>query len=236
MYYALFLIGLALLTAFIGYSTVATARLFKHWRAPFNPLLNRADTLLRLVLIGLCIGLGLLSQLDWTTLGWVVENPLRQLALGLGVGGLLAAGLLALSSWLMHTTGTRFYSQQFVEMITPRSTKELIQVMVALAPVVLLEELLFRSLLMGGLSPIFDRVLLLIGVSMLFGAMHLLQGVWGMVGAGLASIVLGALFLTEQSLLAPVIAHYVTNLVQILLAMRLLRCRQEAPSDSLDMR
>jgi membrane protease YdiL (CAAX protease family) len=218
------------LTAFIGYSTVATARLFKHWRAPYNPLLNRADLFLRLVLIGLCIGLGLLSQLDWVTLGWVVANPLRQIAIGLGVGGALAVGLLALPNWLVRTTGTRFYSKQFVEMITPHSTRELYQVMLALVPVVLLEELLFRSVLMGGLSPIFDATLLLSGVSMLFGALHLMQGSWGMVGAGFASIVLGALFLMEQSLLAPVVAHYVANLMQIILAMRLVRQNQTAES------
>jgi membrane protease YdiL (CAAX protease family) len=227
MYYALFLVGLSILTVFIGYSTVATARLFKHWRAPYNPLLNRADMVLRLVLIGLCIGLGLLSQLDWVTLGWVVEQPLRQVLIGLGVGGALAIGLFALSTRLVRTTETRFYSQEFVKMITPRSTKEFYQVMLALGPVVLLEELLFRSLLLGGLSPIIDTTLLLIGVSVIFGAMHLLQGIWGMVGAGLASIVFGALFLTEQSLLAPVVAHYVANLLQIILAMRLLLRQQQ---------
>jgi membrane protease YdiL (CAAX protease family) len=227
MYYVLFLIGLLALTVFISYSTFVTASLLRRWRLPHNPLLNKADILLRLALIGLCIGLGLLSQLEWTTLGWVFHNPLRQILLGLGVGGALAVGLSGLSRWAVRTTGTRFYSRKFIEMITPRSTTELYQVMLALGPVVLLEELLFRSLLIGGLSPILPVTPLLIGASVLFGAMHLPQGAWGMVGAGLASVVLGVLFLAEQSLLAPIVAHYVTNLAQIVLAMRLLQLRKD---------
>jgi membrane protease YdiL (CAAX protease family) len=85
---------------------------------------------------------------------------------------------------------------------------------------VLLEELLFRSLLIGGLSPLLPAPLLMVLVSFLFGALHAPQGLWGMVGAGAAGIIFGALFLAEQSLLAPIVAHYLANLVQIMLAMR----------------
>ena len=213
--YVLFVIGVFGLTGFIAYSTFVTAQLLRRWRPPHNPLLDPIDTLLRLALIAMCVGLGLLSGLDQATLGWVLPAPLRQVLLGLVVGGALAAGLFGLSRWLTRKGGDRFVAPEFTAMVAPRSRTELLLIALALIPVVLLEELLFRSLLVGGLSPLAPAGALVIGVSVLFGAMHLPQGIGGMVGAGLASVALGALFMVEQSLLAPIIAHYVANFVQL---------------------
>lgn len=224
--YTLFLLGLLAMTSFIAYSTFATAQLLRRWRPLHNPLLDRADMLLRLALIAMCIGLGLLSGLDRTVLGWVAPTPLRQMLIGLLVGGVLAAGLFGFSQLVMHKTGERFVASQFVEMVAPRSTGELFRIGLALIPVVVLEELLFRSLLIGGLSPLAPVEALVFGVSVLFGAMHLPQGAAGIIGAGLASVVLGAIFLTEQSLLTPIVAHYVANFIQLGLAMRLLKTRE----------
>ncbi|HQY90435.1 CPBP family intramembrane glutamic endopeptidase [Caldilinea sp.] len=223
MHYALFVIGTAALTALIGYSTVATAVLLRRWQPPGNPLLQRGDVVLRLALIGLCLGLGVLSQLSWATLGWTLPRPLRQLALGMGVGLGLGLSLYALSRGAQRLAGTRLYNAQFAALITPHSRAEFWLVLLALAPVVMLEELLFRSLLLGGLTPILPVYLLLIGGSILFGALHLPQGPVGMAGAGLASLVLGALFFYAHSLLAPLVAHYLTNLVQLILAMQVSR-------------
>ncbi|MFN3332695.1 MAG: hypothetical protein ACK47M_09315, partial [Caldilinea sp.] len=169
--YTLFLLGLLAMTGFIAYSTFATAQLLRRWRPLHNPLLDRADMLLRLMLIAVCIGLGLLSGLDWTVLGWVAPT-LRQMLVGLLVGGALAAGLFGFSQLVMYKTGERFVASQFVEMVAPRSTGELFRIGLALIPVVVLEELLFRSLLIGGLSPLAPVEALVFGVSVLFGAMH----------------------------------------------------------------
>ncbi len=218
--YSLFVIGVLALTAFIAYSTFATAQLLRRWQPPFNPLLDRGDTLLRLALIAVCVGLGLLSGLDRATLGWVLPAPLRQALVGLIVGGVLAAALFGLSRWLTSMGGNRFVAPEFTAMIAPRSRMELLLIALALVPVVVLEELLFRSLLVGGLSPLAPDWVLVIGGSVLFGAMHLPQRVGGIAGAGVASVALGALFVAEQSLLAPVVAHYVANFVQLALHLR----------------
>lgn len=225
--YTLFLIGLLALTGFTVYSTFATAQLLRRWRPTHNPLLDRAETLLRLALIVVCIGLGMLSELDWVMLGWVFPTPLRQVLFGLLVGGALAGGLFGFSRLVMRRTEGQYVTPQFVEMVAPRSTSELFLIGLALIPVVVLEELLFRSLLVGGLSPLASVEVLVLGVSVLFGAMHLPQGAAGIIGAGLASVVLSTIFLVEQSLLAPVIAHYVTNFVQLGLAMHLLKTRED---------
>jgi uncharacterized protein len=99
--------------------------------------------------------------------------------------------------------------------IIPKSRREFLLVLLALIPVVLLEELLFRSLLLGGLSPLAPEIALLIGFGLVFGLFHSPQGIWGMIGAGLGGIIFGLLFLWQQSLLAPVVAHYVANAAQI---------------------
>ncbi len=93
--------------------------------------------------------------------------------------------------------------------------------------VVLLEELLFRSLLVGGMTPLLPGPLLVLSVGIVFGLLHSPQGTWGMAGAALAGVILGALFLLAGSLLLPSIAHYVANMVQVSVAYRA-RCRHRA--------
>ena len=79
---------------------------------------------------------------------------------------------------------------------------------------------MFRSLLIGGLSPLLPTAWLIVGFSVVFGLLHSPQGAWGMVGAGAAGALFGLLFLWQQSLLTPFVAHYVANGAQIWLACR----------------
>ena len=221
MYY-IFVAGTLALTAFIGYTTFATAMLMRRWRLTSNPLLSRADAVIRLLLIGLCIGLGAISGLDSVTLGWTLENPLQQILLGGAIGLGLGLGLHGLSQWVFNNMGTRLYSKTFAEMIVPRTQREFYLIAGALIFVVILEELLFRSLLIGGLSPLLPVWVLVIFTSIIFGVLHLPQGAWGIVGATIAGAIFGVLFLYEHSLLAPIVAHYVANMIQIMLVLRLL--------------
>lgn len=218
--YLFFLVIVFALTAFIAYTTVATALLLRTWRPPHNPLLNRADTILRWLLVAFCLGLGALSGLDFHTLGWSLPAPATQTMVGAAAGLALALFFYATTSWLVQRTGARFYPTTFIELVAPRSLRDLAQIAVALIAVVLLEELLFRSLLIGGLSPLAPELVLAIVVGCAFGLLHSPQGLWGMAGAALAGVVLGFLFLWQHSVLAPFVAHYVANLVQLALIMR----------------
>ena len=227
MYY-IFVAGTLALTAFIGYTTFATAMLMRRWRLTTNPLLSKADAVIRLLLIGLCIGLGAISGLDSVTLGWTLENPLQQILLGGAIGLGLGLGLHGLSQWVLNNMGTRLYSKTFAEMIVPRTQREFYLIAGALIFVVILEELLFRSLLIGGLSPLLPVWVLIIFTSIVFGVLHLPQGAWGIVGATIAGAIFGVLFLYEHSLLAPIVAHYVANMIQIMLVLRLLNAPANA--------
>ena len=217
----LFIILTLALVAFLSYGTYATARLLRTWQPDRNLLLLPAENLLRLVLIALCIILGYLSGAPLAQLGWVFPAIGHQLLWGTVWGSGLAFFFYGSTKWLVRTTGQRFYSSVVIQAITPRNRRELLLVLLVMAPVVLVEELLFRSLLIGGFALLLPLPLLLIGWSVLFGLLHAPQGVWGMLGAGLGGLLLGILFVVQGSILLPIVAHYVTNCVQVIQAMRL---------------
>jgi membrane protease YdiL (CAAX protease family) len=214
-FYNLFVLLTLALTTWIGYNTYLTARLLRTWRPESNPLLHPLETVVRLMLIVACIGLGWMSGLDRTVLGWTAAHAWAQTAWGVLAGLVLAAVFLVATRWVVKRTGERYYSSLVIELIVPRDRREFLLTALAMVTVVLLEELLFRSLLVGGLTPLLPGPVLVVGFGILFGLLHSPQGTWGMIGAILAGIILGALFLLAGSLLLPCVAHYVANMVQV---------------------
>ena len=93
-------------------------------------------------------------------------------------------------------------------------------VLLALFPAVLVEELLFRSLLLGGFRQFLPVWALVVSTALLFGWMHSPQGHLGMTMTAAVSLLLAGLFLWRGSLLSPLVAHYVVNLLQLLVAHR----------------
>jgi len=211
-----FLIGVIALLTFIGLATWRTNQALKTWTPEENILLSKPETIARLVIILICVGLGFLSREDLHTLGWLPQHPLGDVALGVAAGILLPLLLYYPSRWV-EQHHPEWYSDVVVRSIRPRNRAQWPWVILALLPVALLEELLFRSLLLGAFSPHVNIVAFLIGVSIIFGLLHLPQGEWGVVGVILISLVLGALFLWRQSLLLVVIAHWLINIMQLLL-------------------
>ncbi len=218
--YAAFLFLTFVLTMLMAWGTYNTARLLRTWTPDRNLLLMPGENLIRLSIIGACVGLGLLSGLPPETLGWTVADFDRQLLWGIGWGVVLAGLFYITTQWLTESSGERFYSHAVIQYIVPKSDAELVLVTLAMVPVVVLEELLFRSLLLGGLSPLAPPLVLAVAVGVLFGILHSPQGVWGMIGAGVAGVLFGLLFFQAGSIVLPLVAHYVTNMLQIGLTMR----------------
>jgi len=79
-------------------------------------------------------------------------------------------------NWLIFRAvdafGQDVYSPRVMKAILPRSPREQILVPLAILPAALLEELLFRSLLLGGFSLFAPPLLLAAVFSLLFGLMH----------------------------------------------------------------
>jgi membrane protease YdiL (CAAX protease family) len=213
--YAISVILTLLLLAFVGYGTYRAAKVLPHWPIDQNPLLHPIESAVRLVLILLCVGLGLLSQLPLATLGWQAPRPLSQISWGIVWGLAIAAIYIVATRWVIAKSSGRYYTPTVVRVIVPRTTTQLVWVALAMLSVVLLEELLFRSLLLGGFSPLLPKWALLALGGVIFGLMHSPQGWWGMIAIAVGGVVLGLMFLEEQSLLMPAVAHYVANMVQI---------------------
>jgi membrane protease YdiL (CAAX protease family) len=218
--YWLFLALTLLLTGFIGYGTYSTARLLRTWQPDTNLLLMPAEAFMRLVFILVCIGLGLLSGLPMEQLGWSLTDAGGQIVWGIGWGIVMAGVMVLTTQWLLVETGQRFYSNTVLAHVLPKNRREVLLVAMAMISVVALEELLFRSLLLGGLTPLLSPSILIVLTAALFGLMHSPQGLWGMTGATLAGIILGILFFQAGSILLPVVSHYVANMAQIYLAMK----------------
>lgn len=217
--YILFVTLTLLITAFVGYGAYTTARLLRQWQPEVNILLLPAENALRALVLVVCILLGRGSGLPAETLGWRFHNAGFQLLIGLLTGLGLALLFFTLGQLVTRFVTTSFY-RPILALVLPRSRKEAFVLPFALILSVLFEEVLFRSLLVGGLSPLLPTGWLIVGFSLVFGLLHSPQGLWGVLGAGAAGAVFGLLFIWQQSLLAPLVAHFVANAVQIWLGGR----------------
>ena len=214
----LFLAGLTALIALVAVGTVRTGRLLRTWTPPFNPLLSLPENALRLAMIAASIALGLAFGPGPAALGWQTTYIGRDLALGAAFGVVMAgffalAGRVAVRRW-----GPEVYDDRVLRCILPVSRHERPGVALALLPAALLEELLFRSLPLGGLTWLIAPHWLLWPLAVFFGLLHWPQGGWGVAGTTLAAILLSLLFLATGSIWPPLAAHYVMNVLQVAVA------------------
>ncbi len=211
-----FLIGIIALLILIGFATWRTNQALQSWQPEENILLSPPENIARLVLIIISIGLGFMSRENLHTLGWLPRHPFGDVVLGVGIGILLPLMLYLPSRWV-EAHHPHWYSDVVVRSIRPRDRAQWPWVIAALLPVAIMEELLFRSLLLGAFAPHVNIIPFVIGVSVIFGLLHLPQGEWGVTGVILVGLLLGGLFLWRQSLLVVVIAHWLMNVMQLVL-------------------
>lgn len=211
----IFGVGTLGLLIFLGWATWRTALVLREIKLEQNLLLLLPENILRAVVILFCFGLAWVSEQPLERFGWQSLDPVRDVALGLGVGTLGAIGLPMLTRVAVARWGRRIYSPVVVQSVLPRAREEWLAIPFALAIAVLLEEFLFRALLLGGFATFASPVVLALVWSVVFGALHLPQGALGMTVAAGLGLLFSALFLFTSSLLAPFLAHYVINLLQI---------------------
>ncbi len=210
---------LALIVA-IAYITYRSAQLLKEIEIPFNLMLSPVENGFRLLLILLCVALGRLSGLPPGRLGWSVESPAIDIVIGLVLGTVVQLALHPVTRWAVVRFGKWVYSPLVILNILPETRRQWVLVPLALVPAALVEELLFRSLLLGGLSVLWPAIALAISGSLLFGIMHAPQGPLGIIATGVVGFVLSLLFLWRWTLLSVFVMHYTINLLQLLRASR----------------
>ncbi len=212
-----FVLGTIALLGFILWSTHQTARLLQTARITQNLLLLPAENGFKLLLILLSVLLGRLSGARFTALGWVAPTWRDVL---MGVGWAVAAWLpLNAAMWFsVRRWGPGVYSPVVLRNILPRTRAEWLLVPLALIPAAVSEELLFRSLVLGGMERWVPPILLVVAASVLFGAAHTAQGRIAPVLTGALSVLLALLFLWTHSLTAVCTAHWALNVLQLVTA------------------
>ena len=207
--------------ALVAVVTYRSGLLLRQWTPSFNLLLSPADNAVRLALVGLCVLWGWRLGPGPAALGWETADLGSRLAWGLLAGLILTALLTWAGRAVERRWGPGVYSTRLMQCILPINDREWIGVTLALLPAAALEELLFRSLPLGGLTWLASPWLLLWPLGLLFGLLHWPQGAWGVAGTTLAAITLSLLFLATDSIWPPLAAHYVLNVLQVVIARRM---------------
>jgi membrane protease YdiL (CAAX protease family) len=214
----LFAASIGLLMAFVAFTTYRSGQLLRYWTPSGNLLLSWPDNLMRLALVGLCAVLGVTLGPGLLALGWSTANLGADLAWGAAIG-LLMTSILTGAGWVIERRwGAEVASTRLIRCILPINRREWAGVLLALLPAAALEELLFRSLPLGGLTWLVQPWWLMWPLALFFGVLHWPQGAWGVVGTTLAAIALSLLFLVTGSIWAVLAAHYVFNVMQVIAA------------------
>lgn len=135
------------------------------------------------------------------------------LGVGIALANTVAAGLAAAFG--------ADPSRELRELLAPESIGGWIVLLGVVLPVIAgFEELLFRAALIGGFAAGFgvSPWLLAVPSSVAFAAGHGAQGPLGIAVTGLLGLALAAGFVLTGSLLAVVVAHYIVNAVQFVVA------------------
>ena len=216
--YPLFVFGSLGLTVALAWATYQSGRLLRSVPVRENLLLAPIENVVKAALVLLCVGLGILSGASAAQLGWSVQNGWRDIGLGLILGLATQFAANAVTLWAIKVWGKDIYSPVVMRNIMPRTRGEWLLVPAALLLAVVLEELLFRSLLVGALSMTIPVAVLVIVTAAIFGLMHSPQGALGVIMTGAMGLWLSLLFIWSGGLLLPLVAHFVINFLQLLKA------------------
>jgi membrane protease YdiL (CAAX protease family) len=223
----IFIGGSLLLLSVLAWVTYASGKLLRTMLVRENLLLAPVENLVKAAVIALCVGLAVLSGLPPAQFGWSFAHPFEDMATGIVVGLAAQVTVNLVTHWAISRFGKSVYSPVVMKNIFPRSRREWLLVPAAMFLAVLLEEVLFRSLLLGGFGAYAPQPLLVLILGLIFGLMHSPQGTLGMTMAAVIGMGLSVLFLWSGSLLAPLVAHYLINILQLLRAREEWRWLQE---------
>jgi membrane protease YdiL (CAAX protease family) len=207
-----------LFTLFIGWSTYKSHALIKELDSDNNLLLSLPENVARVFMVGLCLFLAWLSGLPAADFGFGVDHLGRAISLGLVVGLATLLVVNLLTAGAIKQFGRRIYSPWLICNILPKRRREWALIALAFIPAIAMEELLFRSLWIGGFQAIVPAPLLIAGTSIIFGLMHQPQGRLGIVLAGAINVVFSGVFLWNGQLVTTLVAHYTVNLMQLVVA------------------
>ena len=213
-----FILGTLLVLLALAWATYQSGKVLRTVTLRENLLLAPLENVVKAGIIGLCFALAAISGLPPAQFGWNFAHPGADVIAGLLVGLTVPFVVNGITRWAIARFGKGIYSDVVLRNIFPRSRRDWLLVPAAMLLAVLLEEVLFRALLVGGMSAFAPPALLVVGGGIIFGVMHSPQGSLGVIVSAVLGMGLSGLFLWSGSLLAPLLAHYLINLLQLLRA------------------
>jgi len=173
-------------------------------------LLEPKDLAFRVLSVVVLFAAILISQVPLRQVGLASYNVVEDLFIGVGLGFILRRFLNLVLSRMYMASSQEKGCNLMVKGVLPRSDVQKWLLLTVVLPVGgFLEELYFRGILIGGLSP-FIGLYVAVTISIVFFAFsHVIQGKYGLVGSGLSGAVLAVVFLWRNSLLPLFVAHYV---------------------------
>ncbi|MFW5965127.1 MAG: CPBP family intramembrane glutamic endopeptidase [Halodesulfurarchaeum sp.] len=204
-------------SVFLAIAVVALARRSAHLLEDPSVLgLTRRALYLNLVVsqavvLVATVGLLVLTGVAWDLVGFGPTDPLASVA--------LAVALVGVNEGTERLGWPTESDNQLRKLLSPKSALEWGLLLTVLVPLVALsEELLFRGLLIGGVSEALGvaPLVMVLPAGVLFGLAHAAQGRAGVVTAACIGVALGVGFVVTDSLFTVVFAHYVVDVVEFL--------------------
>lgn len=216
----IFLVGTLAMISFLYWSAYQSEKWMRTVEIKGNLLLNVPEFIFKLVLFGLC--LGLIASLEVSNpqkyIGWPSDSPGLDVLIG-AILGLVTQFVVSITSTLaIRIFGKSIYSPEIMKSVVPKNQREWILIIVPLLLAVAIEELLFRSMLIGGFSLVVNPWVMAVASSIIFGIMHSPQGLLGIVMTALVGFVFATAFILTTSLIVVISAHFIINFMQILRA------------------
>ena len=219
----IFAVGTIALLAFMYWGAYQNGKEIKTIEIRGNLLLQFPEFVFKILLLGLCLGIAQSLEVARPEkyFGWPPTNIWADIAIGAVIGLVCQFGANLLAALAIRFWGTGIYSPAIMKSIVPKTWVQWILILPPLLLAVVVEEVLFRALAIGGFSAInfpYMPWILAVGSSLLFGIVHVPQGSLGMVLAGGIGFIFAAIFIVTGSLLLVIAAHFILNFLQILRA------------------
>ena len=145
-----FIFGTLALVAFLYWASYRSAQVMRHATIEGNLLLSWPEIVFKLVVLGFCSGLAATLGNSRVGLGWPPQTFWLDIVVGIGFGIAIQVAVNIVSAVAVRSLGKDIYSEKVLKSVSPRNRREWILTPLPLLLAVVVEEVLFRALLIGG--------------------------------------------------------------------------------------
>ncbi len=151
------------------------------------------------------------------SIGWAFKKPWDEIALAIGLFIPFALGIGLIEN-LVRFAGFSIPSNPLPSFLTPKSPAEYLLAVLLVGIVALAEETIFRGYLILRFKAIMASPVLAALLSAAFFSLgHGYEGSAGVITVGVMGLVLALIYLWRQSLIAPMVMHFLQDFIGVVL-------------------